>query len=219
MFSVFCDDGRVFEAVRASTALLVIDMQRDFLDSNGMCAARGADISHLAGVVPAVERLLAAARESATTVIHTREGYAPDLHDVHPPKRARGSVGTPGPLGRFLIRGEPGHDFVDRLRPWPGEPVVDKPGFGAFYRTELDALLAERGISHLVICGVTTQCCVASTLREATDRGFWCLTVSDACAAIEPAHHDATLAVIRSEGDLFGWIARTDDVVAGLRGG
>ena len=125
-------------------------------------------------------------------------------------------VGDPGPLGRFLIRGEAGHDFVDELRPAQGEAVVDKPGFGAFYRTDLEGMLRAAGVTHLILSGITTQCCVHSTLREAVDRGFWCLTVADCCAAIETAWHDATMSLIPSEGHLFGWICDLDDLRRGL---
>lgn len=216
MRSVACWDGRRYRFEPASTALLVIDMQRDFLDFDGMSAADGEDIAELRKIIPAVQTLTAAARSTGVRVIHTREGYAPDLSDVSRAKADRDSVSQPGPLGRFLIRGEPGHDFAAGFEPRPGEPVIDKAGFGAFYGTELEPLLGDVGVTHLVVCGITTQCCVHSTLREAVDRGFYCLTVADGCAAFEPSVHDAVLTIIQAENHLFGWIANTTDVVAAL---
>ncbi len=188
------------------TALLVIDMQRDFIDPQGMCAVLGDDPAFARAIVPRVERLTEWARVQGHAVFHTREGYAPDLSDMHAAKRARRGPVSEGPLGRFLIRGEVGHDFIDRLRPQPGEPVIDKPGFGAFHATDLDTRLRQRGITHLILCGVTTSCCVHTTLREAVDRGYTCLTVADCCAALELDDHDRALDLIASEGDLFGWV-------------
>ncbi|WP_420418726.1 isochorismatase family protein [Pacificispira sp.] len=200
------------------TALLVIDMQRDFIDPQGMCAVLGDDPAFARAIVPRVERLTGWARAQGHAVLHTREGYAPDLSDMHPAKRARRGPVSEGPLGRFLIRGEAGHDFIDRLRPAPGEPVVDKPGFGAFHATDLDTQLRQRGVTHLILCGVTTSCCVHTTLREAVDRGYTCLTVADCCAALELDDHDRALDLIASEGDLFGWVcdlsALTGDAAA-----
>jgi len=207
-----CQGGRDFTFVPGTTAFLAIDMQKDFLDPGGWCAVRYGDPADMRAIVPRFKALTALARATGCTIIHTREGYAPDLSDVHPMKAARGVVGEPGPLGRFLIRGEAGHDFVDALRPAPGEAVVDKPGFGAFYRTDLEAMLRSAGITHLILAGITTQCCVHSTLREAVDRGFWCLTVADCCAAIETAWHDAAMALIPSEAHLFGWICELGDL-------
>ncbi len=216
MRDIACWDDRRFPFEPAATALLAIDMQRDFLDPEGMCAVNGDDVAPLQAIVPAIERLCRAARRAGVQVIHTREGYAPDLADVHPMKAERGSVGTPGPLGRFLIRGEAGHDFIDACTPAADETVIDKPGFSAFYRTDLEDRLKTAGIDRLILTGVTTQCCVQSTLRDAVDRGFYCLTVADACAAVEPALHAAVLTVIQGENHLFGWIAETADVLAAL---
>jgi len=213
-----CWGGRRFELVASSTALLVIDMQRDFLDSDGMAAVEGEDISLLRAVAPTVMDITAAARRHRIRVIHTREGYAPDLSDVSAMKAERGSVGSVGPLGRFLIRGEAGHDFLPGLEPAAGELVLDKPGFSAFYRTDLETQLRGAGIDRLIICGITTQCCVHSTLRDAVDRGFYCLTIADGCAAIDPAVHEATLRIIQAENHLFGWIADSAAVLAGLGG-
>ncbi len=216
--SVACRAGRTYAFDPASTALLVIDMQKDFLAPEGMCGQLGEDLSALTAIVPRISRLLDAARAAGLTVIHTREGYAPDLSDVHPLKRERDGPGTPGPLGRFLIRGEAGHDFIEELRPAPGEAVIDKPGFGAFYRTDLEAQLTAQGITHLILTGVTTQCCVFSTLREAVDRGFWCLLLEDCCAAFDPADQAATLQIVQSENHLFGWIAESGAVVDAVEG-
>jgi nicotinamidase-related amidase len=198
----------VFEP--ATTAFLAIDMQRDFLDPGGYLAAAGDDVSGLAAIIPRFARVMAAARQAGLTVIHTREGYADDHSDMHDLKRERASAGQPGPLGRFLIRGEAGHDTVAELYPQPGEPVIDKPGFGAFYRTDLDSVLADHGITHLILAGVTTQCCVHSTLRQAVDRGHWCLTLEDCCAAVDPVLHEAAISLIYGENHLFGWVATAE---------
>lgn len=201
--SVRCRGNRRYEFEPARTALLIIDMQRDFFAGNP---------NGIAGVVPGVARLAGIAREFGCAVIHTREGYDGDLGDVTPYRRHLGYVGRPGPLGRFLIRGEPGHEFIDELRPLPGETVIDKAGFSAFYGTDLHEGLRAAGIDHLILSGVTTQCCVHSTLRDAVDRGYWCLTVADCCGATEPGLHDAALGLIAGEGHLFGWVCDLADL-------
>jgi nicotinamidase-related amidase len=221
MPTVPCAAGRGFALDPARTALILIDMQRDFLDPDGASGASGFDLSPLRAIVPDLQALLGAARAAGLTRVHTREGHLPDLSDLTELKRIRSreagaEIGAPGPLGRFLVRGEAGHDFIAELRPEPGEWVIDKPGFGAFYATDLDHRLRIAGIDSLVIGGVTTQCCVQSTLREAVDRGYRCLTLADGCATFEPALHDATLATIQSEGHLFGWVAPCAEVVAAL---
>ena len=213
-----CWGGRSLRLPAGRTALLVIDMQRDFLDPDGMCGLLGEDVARLQAVVPALRRTLEAARRAGLAVIHTREGYAPDLSDVNAVKAERGGVGRAGPLGRFLIRGEAGHDFVAELQPDPGEAVIEKPGFSAFYRTDLQARLDAGGLSHLVLGGVTSQCCVHSTLRDAVDRGFTCLTLADGSAAFDPELHRATLAIIQGEDHLFGWIADTQALGSALDG-
>ncbi|NQW12499.1 MAG: cysteine hydrolase [Alphaproteobacteria bacterium] len=218
MISIACNAGLSFELTRESTALIAIDLQRDFLDPAGYIAAAGDDISSMRAIIPNAVALLDAARGTGVTVIHTREGYAADLSDMHALKRDRNAAGQPGPLGRLLIRGEPGHAHIAECQPSPDEVIIDKPGFGAFYRTDLDAILRDRGIDRLILFGVTTQCCVASTLREAVDRGFRCLTVEDACAATTPALHDAAISLIYGENNLFGWVSGTERVLAGLRG-
>lgn len=213
---VACWAGRTLVLPAGRTALLVIDMQRDFLDPAGLSGVLGEDIAALQAIVPALRRTLAACRRAGLSIIHTREGYAPDLSDVHAAKAERGSVGREGPLGRFLIRGEAGQDFIAALQPAAGEAVIDKPGFSGFYRTDLQARLDGAGISHLVLSGVTSQCCVQSTLRDAVDRGFTCLTLADGSAAFDPSLHRATLAIIQGENHLFGWIAGTEALCRAL---
>jgi nicotinamidase-related amidase len=205
----------------ATTALIVIDMQRDFCAPGGYAARAGLDVARLAGPVASIGRLLAAARRHGLLVVHTREGHLPDLSDCPPAKLRRSiaagaPIGSPGPLGRLLVRGEVGHDFIDELRPAPGEPVIDKPGYSAFHRTALAELLAAKGIDTLVLCGVTTEVCVHSTLREAVDRGLTCLTAGEACAGSDPALHEAALAMIGVEGGIFGRVVATDELLAAL---
>ena len=195
----------------STTALLAIDLQKEFFAKGD-----GESLDAMRLIIPRVARLLALARQLKCKVVHTRESYQPDLSDVHAFRRSLGYVGRPGPLGRFCILGEPGHEFVDEVRPVTGETVLDKASFGAFYNTELDDLLRRNGIDHLIICGVTTQCCVHSTLREAVDRGYWCLTVADCCAASEPGLHDAALQLIAGEGHLFGWVADLNNFESGV---
>src|SRR5215471_17072015 len=164
-----------------TTALLMIDFQRDFVDPGGFGQALGNDVSLLRRAVPPAERVLKAARAQGLMVIHTREGHRPDLACCPPSKKARGrlkaGIGDPGPMGRILVRGEHGHDIVKELYPEPGEPIVDKPGKGAFYATDLHAILGNRGIQQLIVCGVTTEVCVNTTVREANDRGYDCLVL------------------------------------------
>lgn len=197
-----------------TTALIVIDMQRDFLEPGGFGAALGNDVSRTAAIVPTVARLLAAARPAGLTVVHTRECHRPDLSDCPPAKRARGTaslrIGDPGPMGRILIAGEPSADIVPALAPLHGEVVFDKPGKGAFYATGLGAYLARLGIRSLIFAGVTTEVCVQTSMREANDRGFECLLIEDATASYFPAFKAATLAMIRAQGAIVGWTATTD---------
>jgi nicotinamidase-related amidase len=211
---VKCDDGRTFDFEPDRTAFLAIDFQRDFLDPEGGCVVAGTE--RLRAVVPAARSAADAARAVGIEIIHTRESYAPDLSDVTPLKREMGYVGVDGPLGRSLIRGEPGCDFVPEMEPEPGELVIDKPGFSGFFRSDLGDHLAASGITHLIVTGVTYQCCVHSTLRDAVDRGLYCLTVDDACAALEPHLDVAVRDVIRSEGNLFGWIGDTASLIEAL---
>jgi nicotinamidase-related amidase len=206
----------------ARTALILIDMQRDFLEPGGFGESLGNDVSRLAAAVPPARALLAAARRAGLLVIHTREGHRPDLSDAPKAKVERGDpalrIGAPGPMGRILIRGEPGHDIIPDLYPRPGEPVIDKPGKGAFYATDLGAILGERGIETLLICGVTTEVCVHTTTREANDRGFRCAVVGDACASYIPEFHAAGLAMIKAQGGIFGWVTDSAAAVALLDG-
>jgi biuret amidohydrolase len=194
-----------------TTALLMIDFQRDFVDPGGFGEALGNDVSLLRRAVPPAERVLKAARAKGLLVIHTREGHRTDLTDCPPAKKARGrlraGIGDPGPMGRILVRGEEGHDIVKELYPGPGEPVVDKPGKGAFFATDLDSILKHRGISHLVVCGVTTEVCVNTTVREANDRGYECLVLEDCVASYFPEFQKAALAMIKAQGGIFGWVS------------
>ena len=204
--SVSCRGQRRYQFDPSTTALLVIDLQRDFFafDSDPC-------IDEMRAIVPRAVRLIELARASGCCVIYTRETYREDLSDVHGYRRDLGYVGKPGPNGRFLIAGEAGHNFIDEIDPIAGEEIIDKASFGAFYNTPLDDILSANAISHLILCGVTTECCVHSTLREAVDRGYWCVTVADCCAASEPGLHEAALALIAGEGHLFGWVADLSD--------
>lgn len=218
MITVPAFADRTYSFPPDKTALLLIDMQRDFIQNE---AANG-ESSPVQAIVPTLRDLLQAARANGLTIAHTREGHVPDLSDLNEAKRQRSrdagaEIGAPGALGRYLVRGEYGHDFIDELQPEPGEWIIDKPGFGSFYATDLDLRLRARGITHLIIGGVTTQCCVQSTLREAVDRGYRCLTLADGCATFDRALHDATMAIIQSEGHLFGWIATCADVAHALK--
>jgi nicotinamidase-related amidase len=200
------------------TALLIIDMQRDFCDPGGYAAQAGIDTGRLNGVVGAIRAMLDAARHAGVLVVHTREGHLADLSDCHPEKLRRSAtagaaIGRQGPMGRLLVRGEYGHDIIDRLKPLEGEAVIDKPGYGAFYKTELEKLLQQHGIRTLILCGVTTEVCVHSTLREAVDRGFRCITVGDACAASNPELQQAALDMIQVEGGIFGSVVDASAVV------
>jgi nicotinamidase-related amidase len=205
------------------TALVVIDLQRDFCSPGGYAAQAGIDTAPMQAVVVNAVRLLQAARSAGLLVVHTREGHLSDLSDCPPTKLARSvtagaPIGSLGPLGRLLVRGEQGHDFVDAVRPLGGEEVIDKPGYGAFHQTRLAKVLTTRGIEQLIVCGVTTEVCVHSTLREAVDRGFACTTVADATAASDPALQAPALAMIGVEGGIFGRVCSTDEVLAALQG-
>ncbi len=207
-------------SIRLITALVIIDMQRDFVEAGGFGAALGNDVRRLAPAVPAVASLLAAFRKQGLTVIHTKECHQADLADCPPAKRARGHaslrIGDKGPMGRILIEGEPGNDFVDSLRPRDGEVVIAKPGKGAFYATDLQERLERRGITHLLITGVTTEVCVQTTMREANDRGYECLLVEDATESYFPQFKQATLDMVRAQGGIVGWTATSKQVIAAL---
>ena len=200
------------------SALIVIDMQRDFLDTGGYAANAGLDVSALRKPIPNICKLLDFARNNNMLVIHTREGHRPDMRDCAPTKLARSrkagaEIGSTGPLGRLLIRGEYGHDIIDELKPLAGEPIVDKPGYGAFHQTDLSQILDAHDIKSLLICGVTTEACVHSTLREAVDRGYDCLLVSDACGSAYPDLHDAAMKMVAVEGGIFGKVVDTQAVI------
>ena len=203
-----------------ATALLLIDMQRDFLEPGGFGAALGNDVSLLHSAVGPARMLLDGARAAGLAVVHTRECHKPDLSDCPPNKRRRGPpglrIGDEGPMGRLLVAGEPGADIIPELRPAPLELVVDKPGKGAFHASSLAALLHIRGITHLLIAGVTTEVCVQSTMREANDRGYECLLVEDATASYVPAFKQAVLEMVRAQGGIIGWTAGAGDVLAAL---
>jgi biuret amidohydrolase len=203
------------------TALLVIDMQRDFLSPKGYAAQAGLDITPLVAAIAPIQKLLAVARPAGLLIVHTREGHVPDLSDCPPYKlersrKAGAEIGSKGPLGRLLVRGEVGHDFIDTLRPLEKEIVIDKPGYSAFPHTTLQQVLTKSGIETLILSGVTTEVCVSSTLRSAVDLGYRCITVSDASASGDPSLHKAALAMIGVEGGIFGEVATTSQVVKRL---
>jgi nicotinamidase-related amidase len=209
-----------FDFDPAHCALLIIDMQRDFLEPGGFGEMLGNDVELLRSTIAPNRHLLQAWRKAGLLVLHTREGHRPDLADLPPAKRIRGGgsvhIGDPGPMGRILIRGEPGHDIIPELYPLPGEPVIDKPGKGAFWATDLHAILQHRGIRQLVVTGVTTEVCVNTTVREATDRGYDCLVVSDCVGSYFPDFQEAGLKMITAQGGIFGWVADSATVLAAL---
>jgi nicotinamidase-related amidase len=205
---------------RARTALVVIDMQRDFLEPGGFGETLGNDVSLLAKAVEPCRAVLEAARARRMLVIHTREGHRPDLSDAPRAKVERGApskrIGAPGPMGRILVRGEPGHDIIAALYPEAGEPVIDKPGKGAFFATDLHAILQARGVADLIVCGVTTEVCVHTTVREANDRGYRCIVPGDCCGSYFPEFHEVGLRMIKAQGGIFGWVTDSERVVAAL---
>ncbi len=220
MTAIIAAEPYPFDLVASRAGLLIIDMQRDFLEPGGFGAALGNDVSLLRRTIAPTRRLLDAARRAGLTVIHTREGHRPDLADLPPTKKARGrlpnGIGDPGPMGRILVRGEPGHDIIPELYPLPGEPVVDKPGKGAFHATDLDAMLKNRGITQLIVGGVTTEVCVNTTVREANDRGYECVVVEDCVGSYFPEFQEMGLRMIKAQGGIFGWVASSEAVIAAL---
>ena len=204
------------------TAIIMIDMQRDFLMPGGFGEALGNDVSRLNAAVRPCRWLLEAARARRMLVIHTREGHRPDMSDAPPAKVERGApsmrIGAIGPMGRILIQGEPGHDLVAELRPVEGEPVVDKPGKGAFYATDLHLILQNKKIENLIVCGVTTEVCVHTTVREANDRGYRCIVPGDCCASYFPEFHEVGLRMIKAQGGIFGWVSDSARVLKALVG-
>ncbi len=202
-----CWHQRTFDIDPACTAFLAIDMQRDFLTGDD------GQPNEMARIIPNFAKLTAVMRDWGCEIIHTRESYAADLSDVTAHKASQNYVGRPGRDGKYLIRGEHGCDFVDELKPLPREPVIDQPGFGKLHGSGLQDLLQNSGITHLVLAGVTTQCCVHSTLREAVDAGYWCLTVADCCSSPQQNWHDMALEIIASESHLFGSICDLNDLL------
>ena len=206
-----------FDLDRDHAALIIIDMQRDFVEPGGFGETLGNKVALLQAIIPATARLLAAFRAAGLPVIHTRECHRPDLSDCPPAKRERGKpslrIGDPGPMGRILISGEPGADIIPELYPVAGEIVLDKPGKGAFYATPLGEILAERKIRQLVFAGVTTEVCVQTTMREANDRGFECLLATDATESYFPEFKKAAIDMITAQGAIVGWAATVDQIV------
>jgi nicotinamidase-related amidase len=203
-------------------ALVIIDMQRDFLEPGGFGEMLGNDVTQLGSIVSTLKGLLDFCRQKGLTIIHTLEGHQPDLSDCPPSKRKRGkgslTIGDEGPMGRILIRGEPGNAIIPELAPLAGEIVIPKPGKGAFYATELQAILQKRGITHLLFTGVTTEVCVQTTMREANDRGYECLLVEDCTASYFPEFKQATLEMIRAQGGIVGWTSSAQNIQKALSG-
>ena len=201
-------------------ALVVIDMQRDFLEPGGFGETLGNDVSLLAKTIKPIKALLDRFREKGIQIIHTREGHRPDLSDAPRAKVERGApsmrIGAKGPMGRILVRGEPGHDIIPELYPKDGEAVVDKPGKGAFFATDLHAMLVNRSIESLVVCGVTTEVCVHTTVREANDRGYRCIVPSDCCGSYFPEFHEMGLRMIKAQGGIFGWVSDSTRILKAL---
>jgi nicotinamidase-related amidase len=203
-----------------SIALVVIDMQRDFIEPGGFGASLGNDVSRLAPIIPAVAGVIAAFRRYHLPIVHTREGHSPELCDCPPAKRLRGNpglrIGEAGPMGRILIQGEPGHAIIPQLAPIDGEIVLDKPGKGAFYATPLQAILDQRRVTHLAFAGVTTEVCVQTTMREANDRGYTSVLLEDCTESYFPQFKQAALEMIRAQGGIVGWTTTSDHLIRGL---
>jgi len=212
-----------FELDPKRTALLLIDMQRDFVEPGGFGEQLGNDVSNLRRVIAPLQRVLGVMREGGYTVIHTREGHRPDLSDCPPSRIARGrlscGIGDVGPMGRILVRGSHGHDIIDELKPIGDETVVDKPGKGAFFATDLDFMLHNRGIESLVVTGVTTEVCVNTTVREANDRGYECLVLEDCVGSYFPEFQEYALRMIKAQGGIFGWVSSSEKLLVALEAG
>jgi len=210
----------VFEP--ASTALVIIDMQRDFVMPGGFGELLGNDVSRVRPAIEPTRRVLEAWRAKRLLVLHTREGHRPDLSDCPPSKKARGKlkvgIGDRGPMGRVLVRGEHGHDIIDELKPLPGEPIIDKPGKGAFFATDLDLILRNLGVRSLIVTGVTTEVCVQTTAREANDRGYECLVLEDCVASYFPEFQRVALAMIKAQGGIVGWVSTSEQLLRVLGG-
>ncbi|QND45969.1 cysteine hydrolase (plasmid) [Rhizobium lusitanum] len=209
-----------FPFQRDAVALVVIDMQRDFAEPGGFGASLGNDVSRITRIVPDVKRLIEGFRKAGLPVIHTMECHRPDLSDLPPAKRDRGNptlrIGDEGPMGRILIAGEPGTAILPELAPIDGEIVIEKPGKGAFYATELGDILKDNGIRQLIFAGVTTEVCVQTTMREANDRGYECLLAEEATESYFPEFKEAAIAMIRAQGAIVGWTAHVDDILEAI---
>ncbi|MEO8298073.1 MAG: isochorismatase family cysteine hydrolase [Burkholderiales bacterium] len=204
------------------TALVIIDMQRDFVEHGGFGESLGNDVTLLQAIIPTCQAVLAAWRKAGGYVVHTREAHEPDLSDCPPAKRLRGNptlrIGDVGPMGRILVQGEPGNQIVPELAPIKGELVIDKPGKGAFYATHLEHALKAKGITHLIFMGVTTEVCVQTSMREANDRGYDCLLVEDGTESYFPAFKAAAIEMMRAQGAIVGWTAPAALLIKGLTG-
>lgn len=222
MHSTISAEPYSFEFKPEQCALLIIDMQRDFLEPGGFGEMLGNDVAQLRSAIAPNQKLLAAWRHAGLQVIHTREGHRADLTDLPPAKKVRGKVaktiGDDGPMGRILIRGEAGHDIIPELYPLAEEPVIDKPGKGAFFATDLHAILQNRGITQLVVTGVTTEVCVHTTVREANDRGYDCLVPADCVGSYFPEFQEMGLKMIKAQGGIFGWVSDSTQILAALNG-